>query len=357
MNSFKHYVPVLRWKQAEWLALRELSDKHRNLITPLIEPTPQHFRKEKVAELDKEINRTVDNIQKSWGLNSFFFDSHLTSHVTDEKYLLEEIFKKANEKNLAMIPVTSFSRSVDYNLILRKILKKNNCGLCLRIDATNYKLENMKDHIDKLCEFFNLSPEQMDLIIDYKLITHKNEVPKLVLLCQSIPYLHMWRSFTTLSGVFPKYLSEFSVDIHYIKREDWLMWVGQLDVSLKRIPSFGDYTIQHPLFSEPPPGASPSASIRYTIENDWLLFRGEGLNKKNSAGHAQYPAHAQLLAERNEFSGPDFSMGDLYVYDMAQRAAREEKVQNPGNPGSWIKAGINHHLTFVATQISTLDVI
>jgi len=110
-------------------------------------------------------------------------------------------------------------------------------------------------------------------------------------------------------------------------------------------------------FSEPPPGASPSASIRYTIENDWLLFRGEGLNKKNSAGHAQYPAHAQLLAERNEFSGPDFSMGDLYVYDMAQRAAREEKVQNPGNPGSWIKAGINHHLTFVATQISTLDVI
>ncbi len=29
MFDYKHYVPVLRWKQSEWLALRELKDVQR----------------------------------------------------------------------------------------------------------------------------------------------------------------------------------------------------------------------------------------------------------------------------------------------------------------------------------------
>jgi len=357
MISYKHYVPVLRWKQAEWLALRELKSKYCKLITPLIEPTPRLFNKESIAKLDTEITRTVTNLQKSWKINPFFFDSHLISRVVDEKYLLENIFEKAKEKDLFIIPVTSFNRGANYNQTLKKYVKKNNRGLCLRLDIVNCKLDKIKEPIDNLCKYFDLSPKQIDLIIDYKLIPQKNQIPRFTLLCQLLPYLKMWRSFTALSGIFPKYLYTFSVDIHHIQRSDWLMWVSQLDARLQRIPSFGDYTIQHPLFSEPPPGAIPSASIRYTIEDSWLLFRGEGLNKKNSAGHAQYPAHAQLLVEREEFKGPDFSMGDLYIYDMAQRAKQEEKVKKTGTPSSWLKVGINHHLTLVASQISNLDVI
>ncbi len=39
----KHYVPILRWKQAERLALRYLRKEDRERITPLIEITPKIF--------------------------------------------------------------------------------------------------------------------------------------------------------------------------------------------------------------------------------------------------------------------------------------------------------------------------
>ena len=43
MFGAKHYVPILRWKQAERLALRYLDEKDRCRITPLIEITPKSF--------------------------------------------------------------------------------------------------------------------------------------------------------------------------------------------------------------------------------------------------------------------------------------------------------------------------
>jgi hypothetical protein len=45
-----HYVPILRWKQAERFALRYLREEDRKRITPLIELTPQTFKSPKTAE-------------------------------------------------------------------------------------------------------------------------------------------------------------------------------------------------------------------------------------------------------------------------------------------------------------------
>ncbi len=89
-----------------------------------------------------------------------------------------------------------------------------------------------------------------------------------------------------------------------------------------------------------------SASIRYTTTDDWLVMRGEGLKNKNGPRHAQYAANAQLLVERKEFCGSDFSEGDAYIW----RAAHGENA-GPGNPEAWLRAGLNHHLTFVVRQI------
>ena len=41
MFGTKHYVPILRWKQAEWLALAQLQAEDKRLLTPLVEITPR----------------------------------------------------------------------------------------------------------------------------------------------------------------------------------------------------------------------------------------------------------------------------------------------------------------------------
>ena len=50
-----HYVPILRWKQAERYALRNLRDEDRDRITPLIELTPTIFKSRRTE--DQEAKR------------------------------------------------------------------------------------------------------------------------------------------------------------------------------------------------------------------------------------------------------------------------------------------------------------
>jgi hypothetical protein len=128
MSSHKHYVPVLRWKRAEWLALRKLEKRYRKLITPLIEPTPRLFDKEDDAKVDTEIDRSVTNLQASWESNPFFFDTHLISNIKRERYLLKNILRKANKGTLTLIPVTSLNRDTDCNQILKDSMERNNQG-------------------------------------------------------------------------------------------------------------------------------------------------------------------------------------------------------------------------------------
>lgn len=60
-----------------------------------------------------------------------------------------------------------------------------------------------------------------------------------------------------------KDLSEYKKNRQYERlRYDWLYWFGEVKngPSLPRSPSFGDYAIQHPFYSEPSPTWNVSAS-------------------------------------------------------------------------------------------------
>ena len=57
MFGYRHYVPVLRWKRAEWIALRGLKPEHRKHMTPLIELTPKKFTLENQHIIDQLLRR------------------------------------------------------------------------------------------------------------------------------------------------------------------------------------------------------------------------------------------------------------------------------------------------------------
>ncbi len=77
-------------------------------------------------------------------------------------------------------------------------------------------------------------------------------------------------------------------------------------------------------------------------------MRGESVSNEEGPGTAQWPANAQLLCERPEYSGDDFSYGDKYIKEMISQ------YDKPGSPTTWLRAGINHHMTFVVRQLASL---
>lgn len=173
--------------------------------------------------------------------------------------------------------------------------------------------------------------------------------PNLQSLCAALPQLSKWRSFTVLSGAFPKDLQDLEKDsVHTLPRDEWFYWREQVQILPRgmRWPTFGDYTVQHAIFEEPAEGCNPSASIRYTHYDYWVIMRGHGLTHKGSLGNAQYPAEAQLLCERDEFCGAGFSRGDRYIYESWQPPEKR------GTPLTWIRAGINHHMVYTVRQIT-----
>ena len=101
----KHYVPILRWKQGERLALRALRPEDRNRITPLIELPQKMFEARKKQEEDEAdtpeqgfalfpeaegqkpdlgqvLLRAAKGILEAWQNSRFFLDlCHIDEHL------------------------------------------------------------------------------------------------------------------------------------------------------------------------------------------------------------------------------------------------------------------------------------
>ncbi len=89
-----------------------------------------------------------------------------------------------------------------------------------------------------------------------------------------------------------------------------------------------------------------SASIRYTISDEWLILKGRNVREH---GFDQYFELSRQLVQLPEYSGEEFSWGDRWI----RRCARREI--GPGNATTWRKVGTNHHLVLVAQDLANAD--
>lgn len=362
MFDHTHYVPILRWKGGERVALQKLQPEDKVKMTPLVELIPTDFKpksNEDFVDIDRVLRKKAEEINKFWCQGPLFVDFwHLDQFDPDLRasnglHPLEYINGQLHSGQLSffsevsIIPVTGLKRSAQYQSAVTTLTGTNRQGACVRLCLNDIRDHSFEYHLEHLLTSLHLQPEQIDLLVDYQVIEEPR--PSFRWLCSRLPNLSQWRNFIIASSAFPKYLTDFEKNRqHLLPRQDWLMWRNQLSQSLPRLPTYSDYTIQHGIYSEPPGGANFSASIRYTAEANWLIMRGEGVLNDDGPGYAGYLGNAMLLTQRAEFCGANFSYGDRYIEEMSLQD------QKPGSAQTWIRAGINHHLTFVVRQIANL---
>jgi hypothetical protein len=112
MFDYKHYVPIVRWKAGERIALRELYDEDKAGLTPLIDLPPDNVEK----ALNKKISLTAFaselrvQILECWGRRPAFLDvSNLTARVDPNQRIAftQNFYKQANVIGLTLVPVIS----------------------------------------------------------------------------------------------------------------------------------------------------------------------------------------------------------------------------------------------------------
>ena len=139
-----------------------------------------------------------------------------------------------------------------------------------------------------------------------------------------------------------------------VPREEWIAWRDYLHAkrqNLPRLPTFSDCAIQHQSGVE---GFNPilmqvSASIRYTLEEDWLLIKGESTRMKAPSDQFPKLAHRLVYGDLQKyFLGPDHCRGCESMKAAADGAPRL------GSAEIWRRLGTIHHVSMVMQGIDSL---
>lgn len=359
------YIPVLRLKQAERDALCKVEPTIRKHITPLFElimPSPKRDKDDykkvladsKTMLLDR-LPKYAADINKCCTQGSALIDVHLIDgelRARTLKTILESVDKQVSLIPVThIIPVLSTDADNDTRHVAIEYALTSGNGLCIRIDRFNLNNADLGVVITQFISSNKLSVESTDLLIDLGVISPDDKAEELAAQLAILPYLDRWRTFIVTGGAFPKDLSDIEKHSQkQIDRYDWRLWNDlNAQPTLTRKPMYSDYTIQHPIYLGQIEGViNTSASLRYTDEEKWEVTRGEGLRNEKGAGYKQYPAIAQLVKQQSYFKGATYSDGDHYIDDMAK-----DDNTRTGNPMTWLKAGINHHLTLVVKALAS----
>jgi len=356
------YVPILRSKAGELYAIEHLSQVDRGVITPLIEVIPTLFtgrvvNKVKLPDPDpgKVLHGLAKKLLRSCGYDCFLLDAqHIDGRVADVcgMHPLAYLARYCSDFRFSMVPVTSLTRSSQFQAAVRGAVQRNPRGLCIRLRWRELQIADFGNLLASFVRDFGINRADVDLVIDYG--SEVENAPPPMDLIAALPFLPQWRNVVIAGGTFPKDLQEYTPGIHRRHRTEWLTWKQMVaGANISRVPGYSDYAVQFGEYVEPVPGSNPSASVRYTVEDEWVIFRGEALRRKSKdeqgPGAEQWVGHALLLRDSGEFYGPAFSDGDGYIHQMSQKRTRPF-----GNPQTWIRAGLNHHMTVAARQVSRL---
>lgn len=328
------YVPILKCKQGEKDALYSLQDDVKKNILPLLELTPDVIGKGNFA-----------GVHNFWSNRKFIFDisPEYEQELTDREFFT--LYDKCNKEHV--IPVIKLSDSEEK---LTRLINRSFNGAALRLNLE----EILDDDFESLFNDFisNIDQTLIDLIIDVKFVEANkiNETSFLVKgAINSLGDLKSFRSIIFSSNSFPKSLQNIEkYKLSLLPRIESKLYEKVKPHFEKTgvTPVYSDYAINHWSFFDYIPGMQPPFNIRYSVENGYIVYKGDS-TKKGGFKIEKVREGCKLLVSSEYFSGENFSWGDNQILEKANG-----ETIKPGNSTTWRAIGTNHHIKFIVNLIS-----
>lgn len=332
------YIPILKWKQGEQIAISKLEDSIKDTIIPLS------------CLMSNDITSSIRTFTKHWPCRAFMLDFHSKSKVNDSKKI--EFFDEFEKAGFPFIPVTNPLTSLP---VIAKA-KSLNRGLAIRVDA---KLDFQKV-VQPYLSSCGFSPENIDLIIDAPwLVKFRDDcslAKKIILpmIDECYKYAKKNGNFRRLifsGSSFPEMLSKLSAySITRLSRTEWKIWIDLCSTYENLL--FGDYGIDDPNDLDLSGGATIIPTIRYTHDSNWYIIRGKH-DVNNPYDYSQFHKLSSMVVSNKIYSGLSYSWGDEKINACAKKSCTSINC-NHGHPGEWVKIGLNHHITYVSHQVASL---
>ncbi|EOJ6915992.1 beta family protein [Escherichia coli] len=358
------YIPILKTKRAEFSALTQLAPHVKEKISPLLEIEPVPIDPDTEIP-DKSYDEMLDGFgQKVAGacsaMSSVFLDGILIEEQfisAHDTYPMVNAVNQVRAAGIRVIPVTSPTRTQNYRNAIDTLLQGEVCLRLTTVDLVNPQM------ISTYIQHLGLPPEQIDVVIDLRDMLTEESVNAGTIrimalgLINNLQHVSTFRTVALASGSFPIDLSSIAVGIYSQQRLEWTLWQDlHTNGQLVRQMIYSDYGVQHPEYTRLATRfPSATASVRYTGDNDFWVFRGRVATRY---GYEQYGAHSQAIIAHPEYPGASFCAGDQDIENYAQVYAAYRLNPLPshkfGGPEVWRRIGQNHHITKVVHQLANL---
>ncbi len=349
-----HYVVALQTKPGELDALQQTAADTWSRFTPLIQIVGPKSPREVINA--GNITAWTGHISDAVGQHPLFLDilrlkaTHpVVTSGGAEGPVLERIYWSARRRLLNFVPVVRVGEATAaHSNMVADAADCDGRGLAVRLAIRSLAPPpgmTLTDYLGKMLGDLHADVVTTDLLLDMGFIDpdtviHADDLGPAVSKALDVGD---WRSVVLLGTSIPSMLSCVPEGtVGEIKRREWDVWTGLSKIGLKRLPTFGDYAIQHPT---PPQegGGSPRANIRYTTATSTVVARGRG--PVYEEGAEQYVGLCQEVVARSEFSGRTYTWGDGIIDGCANGDVE------PGSQRMWRGAGTSHHLRFVTDQL------
>lgn len=335
------YVPILKAKQGEKIALRHVASSQWGHMLPLIEllEAPGNL-KPHVDALCKDLLKA--NADK-W---PFAIDTRYLLGKGNSAKLLATICSYLTKKGILVVPVVgpaiipALAGEMDKLDQYRDIL--------VRLPVSAILASQVEKLIADIADSFPKPKRRIHVLLDFESIVGADPTT-LVTLAE--PYVKeslaasQSETVTVAGGSFPFNLVGILNGTHFLSRAEWRAWIA-LRKKYAEV-RFGDYAVTNPAPLEPmdPTQINPSAAIRYALTDRWMLIKGGGTR---TSGFGQYNQLCKLLVNSSNYSGLTFSYGDKRYDYHAQPGAKS------GNLSTWRCDATSHHLAITLRDCANL---
>lgn len=353
------YRPILRFKRGEKTALENLSQHQKASTKPLLNITAHDYSPSPGSTVDNAFDMRI--IQDANSLNDTWSGFSAAVDMGDidpdaqcegDTHPLRRFFDHLNSSDdrTEISPVIRLSNNDNYVATAASICRDFRVSPVFRLTPDDLAEADINKFLTDILHVCDIDAAHAEMIVDMSYIdTTGRSIITAKGALETVPFSENWASLTLVAGSFPENLSGFSVGPHTIERHEWAVWQANNRVAGREV-LYGDYATIHPVLEEglDPRTMNPTASVRYTYEDTWILLRGRGTRTRGGPGFTQFYAHAKTVHEMPQYRGESFSFGDGKI---ARIHRREE---NQGNLETWVSIGVNHHIAEVVDQLASL---
>lgn len=335
MANGKFYVPILMWKKGEQDALIELDSEIKKHIIPLIEITPS-----------SNFDKLSDQIEKCWKKRLFYFDLLPECYEENDGSIYFDLLEKCPSEYV--IPVLNITDSVE---VIDEAKNYGDNGIALRIAGGDF--EEIEDKLNALAENNSITPKKTDIILDLSFVDEDSVYDKKSVLKVAIADINnigQYRKIIVASNSFPNTFPKLEIGelYSYDRFELQVHKAAQMLADKYKFSLvYSDYGPFNLKYQEYILGMIPVFKVRYSTDKEYLYARGLSL-KKGGLDPENIKEICKLIVNSDSYYGDDFSWGDAFISEVYNGRSK------CGNLTTWVQVAMNHHITVIINQISSL---